>query len=364
MKVKERPELKPELCRLADGTPVTTRAEWETRRTELLRILSEEEYGITPAPPDAVKGEVTKIVTACCAGHATLETIEISFETPRGEFRFPIRFFNPVRAGKAPLFLLLNFRADPYDRYLPAEEIVDGGFAVATVCYEDITSDSGNFESGIAARYPREDEKTAWGKIGMWAFCASRMVDYFLTRPEIDAGEIAVIGHSRLGKTALWCGAQDSRVKYVISNDSGCSGAAYEREKHEGAETIDRIVERFPHWFCQNYAKYRTMPDTRAFDQHFLLSLIAPRFVAIGSAEKDLWADPYAEQLSCIGASPAWGYYGLPGYTGKTEPARVGEVLGDGRIQYHLRDGIHYLGRADWRVYMDLIRKNRQHKTE
>ena len=138
---------------------------------------------------------------------------------------------------------MLNFRPDVYDCYLPSEEVIDNGFAVATVCYKDITADNCDFKSGIAVHYPREDENTAWGKIGMWAFCASRMVDYFGERPEIDTEQIAVIGHSRLGKTALWCGAQDPRIRYVISNDSGCSGAAYERIKHDGAETINDFLK-------------------------------------------------------------------------------------------------------------------------
>lgn len=346
----------PALCRRTDGTPVTTPAEWECRRRELLRILSQEEYGIMPPSPACVRGTVQETVTACCAGHAVLETVALAFDTPGGEFRFPVRFFNPTGPGKHPLFLLLNFRPDAYDRYLPAEEIIDGGFAVATVNYQDITADNGDFTDGIAALYPRHDSGTAWGKIGMWAFGASRMVDYFLTRPEIDAAHIAVIGHSRLGKAALWCGAQDPRVLYVISNDSGCSGAAYERVKHEGAETVDRIVARFPYLFCENYAQYRKVPETRAFDQHFLLALSAPRFVAVGSAEQDHWADPYAEQLSCIGASPAWNFYGVEGYNGKTAPAVAGECLGTGRVRYHIRDGIHYLSRADWQVYMRMIR--------
>ena len=350
-------QLQPELFCMLDGTPIKTQEEWALRRTEILRILSEEEYGITPPPPASVTGCVTERNAKCCCGHAVLETIDISFDTPKGTFHFPVRFFCPTKAGKYPLFLLLNFRPDVYDCYLPSEEIIDNGFAVATVCYKDITADNCDFESGIAAHYPREDENTAWGKIGMWAFCASRMVDYFWERPEIDTEQIAVIGHSRLGKTALWCGAQDPRIRYVISNDSGCSGAAYERIKHDGAETINDILKNYPQWFCKNYHKYRHAPEQRAFDQHFLLSLIAPRYVAIGSAEDDRWADPYSEQLSCIGASPAWAYYGLQGYVGETAPAKCGDVFCGGQVQYHLRDGIHFLGRADWLVYMDMVRK-------
>lgn len=224
------------------------------------------------------------------------------------------------------------------------------------MCYKDITADNCDFKSGIAAHYPREDENTAWGKIGMWAFCASRMVDYFGERPEIDTEQIAVIGHSRLGKTALWCGAQGPRIRYVISNDSGRSGAAYERIKHDGAETINDILKTTRNGSARIITN-NGMLEQRAFDRHFRLSLIAPRYVAIGSTEDDCWADPYSEQLSCIGVSPTWAYYGLQGYVGETEPAKCGDVFCGGQVQYHLRDGIHFLGRADWLVYMDMVRK-------
>lgn len=349
--------LYPELLRFEDGTAVASPMDWKRRRKEILRILSEQEYGFTPEAPKAVRGTVNRVIRACCAGHGLQEEITLSFDTPNGEFSFPIHFFISRKEERTPVFVFLNFRSDAYDRYLPVEEVIDNGFSVVSVNYQDITSDNGDFSNGISALYPRNEENTAWGKIGMWAFCASRIVDYLFMRTEIDTANIAVIGHSRLGKAALWCGAQDERIRYVISNDSGCSGAAYERLKHEGAETIDAIAEKFSFWFCKNYLKYRKAPEARNFDQHFLLALQAPRYLAVGSASLDLWADPYSEQISCIGASPAWKLFGLDGYIGDETPAKVGDCFGDGQIQYHLRDGIHYFSRADWGCYMNWIRK-------
>ena len=122
------------------------------------------------------------------------------------------------------------------------EEILDHGFAVAAFCYEDVTDDSADFNK-LAAMYPR-DEKTGWGKIGMWAFAASRVLDYLETREDIDATRACISGHSRLGKTALWCAAQDERFSMVVSNNSGCSGAALSRGKI--GENIEKITNVFP----------------------------------------------------------------------------------------------------------------------
>lgn len=345
----------PELMTFADGAPVVSAEDWKRRRAEMLDLLSREEYGITPPAPAAVRGTVNAVDEKCCAGHAVMEDVTVFFDTPKGGYSFPCRFFRPASEGKHPLFVFLNFFPEVYNKYFPLEEIIDGGFAVAAIYYKDVTHDDGDFTDGIAGMYPRRGDGTDWGKIGMWAFCASRAADYFLTRPEVDADRLAVIGHSRLGKTALWAGAQDERFRYVISNDSGCSGAAYEREKHGSSETVAKITGKFPFWFCDNFLRYAKDPDERPFDQHFLLSLIAPRRLAVNSASLDEWADPLGEQLSCVACSPAWELLGVRGFTGGETPAKVGELLSGGNVQYYLRDGTHFLSRADWRVYMDMM---------
>lgn len=344
----------PDLLTFADGTTVADVSQWPRRREELLDILRREEYGDSPEEPAAVEGVVTGVEKKCCSGHAVLETIDLSFETETGRFTFPFHLFLPNTPGRKPLFLLINFRKDVYDMYYPAEEIVDNGFALAVVCYQDIASDDGDFSTGLAACYSRN---YTWGKIGMWAFGASRMLDYLLTRPEIDGENAAVIGHSRLGKTALWCAAQDERFRFGISNDSGCGGAALEQTKHEGGETIAYMDRTFPYWFCKNRSKYVSPETEKPFDQHFLLGAIAPRYVCVGSASEDAWADPWSEQLACVAAGPAWELHGKPGFSGGEAPARVGESLDGGCVGYHLRDGCHFLGRADWLQYMKFVKE-------
>ena len=243
----------PDLLKLNDGTRVETAEAWQQRRRELLDVLGREVYGYSPEAPACVKGTVRAVDKKCCSGHARVETIDISFAAEKGSFSFPIQFFVPENKKKNPLFLLLNFRPDTYDMYFPAEEILDNGFALAVIYYQDITSDNGDFTDKLAGLYSRKYDGTDWGKISMWAWGASRALDYLLTREEVDAENIAVIGHSRLGKTALWCAAQDERFSFAFSNDSGCAGAALERIKHEDAETVEIITRVFPYWFCEKY---------------------------------------------------------------------------------------------------------------
>ena len=348
----------PDLFTFSDGSKVMCTNCWKRRRKEILEILSREEYGRTPEKPEWVRGEELSSEGKCCSGHAELLKLQITFPAEKGEFAFPILLFKNVVKEKAPLILLINFRPDAYDMYFPAEEIIDHGFNLAVLYYEDVTKDNGDLKDGLAGMYERRNDGTDWGKIGMWAFAASRAMDYLSTLPFIDSENATVIGHSRLGKTALWCGAQDERFKFVVSNDSGCGGAAYEREKHGSAETVDAITTTFPFWFCENYRGYAGKAESMPFDQHFLLSLVAPRFLLVGSAEDDLWADPLSEELSCRAVTPVWALFGLPGYIGPEGRAKPGEDFSEGSVAYHIRDGIHFLGRPDWLRYLAFIEKH------
>lgn len=344
----------PELLQFADGRGVAAENADE-RRAEIVDILSRYAYGYFPPKPHHLSGSMEETGERTCCGHAVEKDVNIIFDTPRGNYFFPVHYFEPVGEGKKPLIICINFRPDRYDKYYPAEEIIDRGFALASFYYEDVTSDDGDFSDGLAGMYVRSADGADCGKITLWAYAASRVIDYFSTLDNIDADNIALIGHSRLGKTALWCAANDPRVKYVCSNDSGCMGAAYHRAHHEGGETLADITRVFPFWFCRNLLPYAEKTDELPFDQHMLIAACSPRFVCVNSAEEDAWADPYAEQLACAGASPMWTMYGKTGFDGPEAPARAGDGFAGGHIAYYMRDGLHYLGRADWNHFMDFI---------
>lgn len=347
----------PELLRFRNGDAVADAADMALRRKEILQILQTNAYGDMPSPVP-VTGRIIKEDGRCCSGHARLLDLEITCRTERGPFTFPLQLMLPVAPCRKKLIVLMNFRPGMYDPYLPIEEIIDHGFALADIYYGDITADNEDFGDGLAAFFPRTGSGHDPAKITLWAWSISRALDYLLQLEEIDETHVGVIGHSRLGKTALWCGANDPRIRYVCSNDSGCMGAAYARSFHAGAESTAAIAERFPYWFCENFQKTKDDPAAQPFDQHMLLAAIAPRKVLVNSAGMDLWADPASEQNSCIAASPAWKICGKAGYLGKTEPYGDNDGSLEGDVAYYKRDGIHFLGRKDWQNFMQFIGKD------
>ena len=273
----------------------------EETKEKMLSVLLTEEYGYLPNREIALSWEIKEEEPTFAAGKATLYRMVMHVTFPTGMYSFPFISVIPNKKEHIPFFVHINFRPDVPDRYQPTEELVDNGYAVISFCYTDVTSDDGDFGNGVApfilgANEQRTD--TDCGKIAMWAWAASKIMDYAETIPELDKTRAAVVGHSRLGKTALLTGAQDSRFSLVISNDSGCSGAAVTRGKQ--GETVEVITRVFPFWFCKNYYKYSGKHEMLPFDQHWLVAAVLPNRICIGSAEEDLWADPKAEFLSCV----------------------------------------------------------------
>lgn len=351
----------PELMRLNSGAEIKTSRQFEKRREEIKKILQTEEYGYMPEKPEHMKVELIEQAPNFAAGKAIKRSLKISLMINGAVFSFPITSVIPTSEGKHPAFVLINFSADVPDKYYPAEEIVDNGFAVFSFCYKDVTSDDGNFKNGIAPYFRKgKRRQTDPGKIAMWAYAAMRVMDYIEALDNIDTDNVAVIGHSRLGKTALVTGAFDERFKYVISNDSGCSGAAITRGK-VGESAVD-ITNRFPFWFCPKYVKTAVDFNSVKYDQHFLLALSAPRYVMVGSAEQDKWADPESEFLSCVLASKAYEILGSKGLVHEDEIPEPKSILDQGNILYQYRHGTHYLSREDWNEYMKFIKSKMNEK--
>lgn len=328
-------------------------------KSEMIRILLEEEYGHLPPLPDELCFELLEkpIVKNFCAGKATFHKIFAHCKLGNKTFSFPFYRILPTKEGKHPFFVHINFRSDIPDRYQPTEELIDNGFAVLSFNYNDVTKDNGDFCDGLAGVLYEDGKRKAndAGKIAMWAWAAHRIMDYAETLSDLlDLGCATVCGHSRLGKTALLAGATDSRFAFVHSNNSGCGGAAITRGK-TGEQPSD-ICRTFPFWFCENYLKYQNDASTMPFDQHWLIASIAPRYVNVASAFEDKWADPDSEFLSCIAASEAF----ENGFVCEDRLPVIGDTFLDGDIGYQLRDRCHYFSREDWLKLMLFIEKHKK----
>lgn len=331
---------------------------WETRRQEIKELLQREVYGFRPGDPEELtftELPVSSPDKRFCAGKAPLRKIEIRGKLKGREFHFPMYAVIPSEKKNLPFFVHINFRPDVPDKYMPTEELIDNGFAVFSFGYKDVTSDNGDMNDGLAGTIygDRQPEAGECGKIAMWSWAASRVMDYCQTLDCLDLSRAAVIGHSRLGKTALFTGMMDERFRFVISNNSGSGGAAIARGK--AGERVEDCYRTFPYWYTPGYEKYAGKEDQMLFDQHFLLAACAPRYVYVASAVEDTWADPDSEYLSCCAASEVYERLGLSGFVHPDRLPQVGDVFHKGNIAYHMRAGAHYLSREDWNHYMRFI---------
>lgn len=303
---------------------------------ETLAFFQKHLYGVSPEPPASVRAERMEGPTRIFAGQVVREELRIGFDTPKGEFAFPLTLLKPTGDQRHPLFLYISFFPVNSDFKTPFEEIVDAGYMLAVLNYNAISKDERGAYGGLMELYP----DASWGKIAAWTYAASRAMDALLARDDVDADRICVIGHSRLGKTALWCGANDSRFSLTAIVQSGCGGAAINRGKI--GETLAGMTTTFPDWFSESFLTYAHHIEDHPYDQHGLLAAIAPRRAYISSAIEDEWADPASEYLSCAAAIRAYGEK-LPDKL----PAE-GDTFHDTKIGYHLRKGLHALAREDW----------------
>jgi hypothetical protein len=372
----------------ANGQRVTTPQGWAAdRRPELLAQFAAVEYGRTPGPPPAVSYKVAEEGPAL-GGAAMRRQVTLTFGSGSKTLTAHLLLYVPAKAtSPVPAFAILNFQGnqavsddpavalatswlpndDPgiVDHHatekargteasrFPIDLIIARGYALATVYYGDFDPDfDDGFQNGVHPLFytpgqtrPADGE---WGSIGAWAWGLSRVLDYLGTEDAIDASRVAVAGHSRLGKAALWAGVQDPRFALVVSNESGSGGAALHKRIY--GETVADITRVFPHWFTGGFRQYAGREDRLPVDQHELLALVAPRPLYVASAEGDQWADPRGEFLSARGADPVYKLLGTEGL-GVTEMPRPDHPVG-GTIGYHVRTGPHNLTRYDWEQYL------------
>ncbi len=380
----------PDVLLAADGKPIRDVAAWRAHRPALLEIFSREVYGRTPAArPPAFRWETTSVDRTALGGKATRKELTLHFTTRPDGAKLHLLIYQP-NAGAAPYpaFLGLNYfgnqcvNADPgitlstawmrtsaeagivqnrataktrgaHANRWEIEKVIARGYATVTAYYGDLCPDHvGGIEESLGALFAtgttEKRAPDAWGAIGIWAWGLSRALDALSADREIDAKRVAVHGHSRLGKTALWAGAQDERFALVISNNSGAGGAAL--GKRDFGETVAMLNKNFPFWFALNFRAYNGRESALPVDQHQLLALAAPRPVYVASATEDLHADPKGEFLAAKFAEPVYALYGKKGLGVDTQPAPehpIGDTVG-----YHLRTGAHNILAYDWDQYL------------
>lgn len=373
-----------------EGKPVEAGRTWKSqRRGEILRLFERYVYGRAPEGDGNVEFELLSRYRNAYGGKATRKEVRAHFSGNGKRLHMDILIYLPnVTSGPVPLFVGLSFygnhtvtadlsvrlnenwmrssakngivdhRATEASRGTSAsrwaiEKILDRGYGLATIYCGDIDPDfDDDFQNGIHPLFLKEGQTkpaaAEWGTIAAWAWGLSRAMDYFETDADIDEKKVAVMGHSRLGKTSLWAGATDERFAIVISNNSGCGGAALARRRF--GETVQRINTSFPHWFNDNHVKFNERENELPVDQHMLISLMAPRPVYIASAEEDQWADPNGEFLSGKLAGPVYALFGKGGVGVETKPG-LNKPVGD-FIGYHHRTGRHDVTDYDWEQYL------------
>ncbi|MDP3069259.1 MAG: acetylxylan esterase [Opitutaceae bacterium] len=393
---KVPPYTLPDPLVLNDGTRVRDAADWRARRRpELLELFAREVFGRTPAGrPAGMHWETTAIDRSALGGKAVRKEITVWFTAKKDGPKMHLMIHQPAGAVGAhapwPAFLGLNYygnncvTADPgialSTRWMrpsadfkivnnrategtrgvhasrwDIENLVARGYATATIYYGDLCEDrSEGLTQDVAALLGtggvNDRAPDAWGAIGIWAWGLSRALDVLAADPEIDARRVAVHGHSRLGKAALWAGAQDERFALVISNNSGAGGAALNKRIY--GETVERINTSFPFWFAKAFRAYNARESALPVDAHELIALIAPRPVHVASAEDDKWADPRGEFLSAKHAEPVYALFGKKGLSVADQPPVNQPAFGDG-LAYHIRPGPHDIKPQDWGYYCD-----------
>ena len=383
------PEYKvPDVLTRFNGGKIKTAKDWyRKQRPEILQKFTEEVYGKVPGVLGIHEVKVWETSPDALNGLAVRRQLSLFFKKGDKSLEVNVLMYLPKSQQKVPVFLAYNFtgnhavyndpnirlteswvnndpsvgiinnqvteqsRATASNRW-PVEEIIKSGYGLVTLYYGDVDPDKDDFSDGIEPFFYQENQThpkfDEWGSIAAWAWGLSRVMDYLEKDDLVDAKKVAVLGHSRLGKTALWAGATDQRFALVVSNESGCGGAAL--SKRIFGETVQIINTSFPHWFCGNFKKYNNNEADLPIDQHMLLALIAPRPLYVASAEGDKWADPRGEFLAAKYASAVYELLGKEGLPVKEMPEINHPVMGT--IGYHIRSGKHDLTLYDWQQYI------------
>jgi hypothetical protein len=371
----------PLIC--ADGSRVTKAESWvQKRRPEILELYRQNIFGHSPEAGTNATFNVWETAANALGGTATRKQIEINFSgTPNGPFAH-LLLYTPAGKVSAPTFLCLQFNGnytvidDPGIAIFPAwnsktgtlampknpvrgaaarnwkiAETLARGYGMAFIDYNEIEPDlsrGAGFQFGVHKNFPPPSTND-WGAIGAWAWGASRALDYLQADKDVDGQRVILFGHSRLGKTVLWAGAQDTRFAAVIANCSGEMGASLSRRDY--GETVDDVAKHFPYWMAGNFQKYVHHWDDLPVDSHFLISLIAPRPLFLNTGSEDKWGDPHGEFLAARAATPVYELFGKTGITETNFPPLDHALQHD--LGFNCHTGKHDVLPTDWDNFLD-----------
>jgi hypothetical protein len=346
------------------GARVESAADWTDRRKpELRQLFQYYMYGTQPPRETAAVPTLLLENRKALGGKATLREVAVHVGAPADGPVHVLLALPNTATGPVPTFIGLAFAGnhaavddpgvrdptagEPVPEGRPAppargghsdvwniERAIDRGYGVALFRTADVAPDRPD--------WPTAAGPGPSGTIALWAWGASRVLDYLETVPEIDAKRVAVVGHSRNGKSALVAAAFDDRFALAIPHQSGCGGAAPSRTTV--GEKLVNINGAFPHWFEARFREFNDHPERLPFDQHCLIALCAPRPVLVSNAVEDRWCNPSGQFKMLRAAESVYRLLGAPG---------LDTDYLTGRLGFYLRPGRHSMTPDDWQVFLD-----------
>jgi hypothetical protein len=367
---KVPPYTLPDPLVLANGKPVKNADAWRReRRPEIIRAYETEIFGRVPARAPKVTWSVTGSEPAAREGAVSIKRVTGTTGEGANAPRIPLTLYTPANAkGRVPVILLVNFGGGgsaapagaPSGEPPVAAEILARGWGYATIFYQDIQPDRRtSLDEGIIAfsRAPGQTHGPEdWGAISAWAWGVSRTIDYLETDPLVDAKQIAVFGHSRIGKTALWASANDPRIAAIFVSCAGEMGSALSRR--DFGETVDDMTQNFPWWFSGTFQKWAGRWNEMPVDAHMLIALSAPRPVFLTGGTRDQWADPVGMYLAAVAAGPVYRLLGKKDLgTSQPQPPALDVPLTRGDLGWHYHTGAHAATPEDWKAFLVFLDK-------
>ena len=339
------------------------------RRPEIMRLYETEIFGRVPASAPKVTWRVTGTEPAAREGTVSIKRVTGTLGEGAAAPRIPLTLYTPATAkGRVPVILLMNFGGGagpapaagvPSGEPPVAADILARGWGYATIAYQDIQPDRrSSLDEGVIALARAAGQPPGpgdWGAIGAWAWGISRTIDYLETDALVNAQRIAVFGHSRLGKTALWAAANDMRIAAVFSSCAGEMGSALSRR--DWGETVDDMTQNFPWWFSGTFQKWAGRWNEMPVDAHMLIALSAPRPVFLTGGTKDQWADPVGAYLAAVAAGPVYRLLGGKDLGVAPPQPPLDTPLTGGDIGWHYHTGAHAATPEDWKAFLVFLGK-------